>query len=122
MFEKLLRAWLWSKATSASRGGSISDSLADLDKIEKRFGLRPYEEVFKYTLLLRHQEYTLAEQEMEAFVRRNEKSSDGNTIYSRIYCEYVLNGIKGDLDAKRASKARALEVECSAGLKRWLPL
>jgi hypothetical protein len=122
MFGKLLHALLWAKVMSRSRAGLISEALQGIRKIEEKFGLRPYEEAVKYSLVLRMGDYAIAEKELKAFVKRYDDSVDENTRYSVLYCQSILHGISGDLDAKRAAKAKALDVQCDPGVKRWLPL
>jgi outer membrane protein assembly factor BamD (BamD/ComL family) len=122
MLKKLSHALLWIKVMARSRDGKISEALDALSRIDEQFGLRPYEEVFKYSLILRNGEYAAAENAMQAFIIRNAASSNDNTRYSICYCEYILNGIRGDLDQKKASRARAMAIRCDAGVKRWLPL
>lgn len=122
MLRKLTHALLWTIVMARSRAGKIPEALEILTTMEKRFGLRPYEQAFKYSLLLREGQYDVAEKRMEDFIKANAHSLDNNTKYAVHYCEYILHGINGDLDQKRSARVTALEVKCDAGVKHWLPL
>lgn len=122
MFARIRRALLWVHALSRAREGDFSSSLTMMDSMHALHPLRPFEQAFRATLLLRQKNFEEADKEFERIALSLKEKKDPDETYTRLYCENTLAALDGDLDRERDTRERALSVTCSKLISNALPL
>jgi hypothetical protein len=112
---------LWSKAIGEFRAGRTDSALDLINRMEKLFPLRPFEQAYLAQIYIWRREREKARPYILAALEQTSGKQNENDRYVNIYARVIKTLVDNEGPVEPLIEA-ARTIRCRESLRRWLPL